>query len=273
MTDTAVEYGPEHCIEPIKAGLARIGKTPETVTPMDLAPVDEFHIGGVGATMGLIDRFEPRPNAHVIDLGAGMGGPARLLAQRSGCQVTGVDLDAASVRAGNTLSAWVGLADKVVLDQGDVTALAYDDAEFDAAISIHVHMFLADKAALYREAARVLKPGAELAIFDPVLLDKAGFHYPVPWARDDTANFISTHDEMLAHLDEAGFDVRHDRDATDDAIGWFQETFRNAQATDGPPPLGLHLILGPEFPAMARNGYQNLQDKRIAMRELVCVRR
>ena len=261
-------------IDPIRAGLARLGKRIESLTTEDLAAVDEIHARGRSATLELIELLNLNSDTRVLDLGAGIGGPARTLASSVGCSVYGIDRDTASVRTGNALSAWVGLTGNVFLEEGDVTELPYVDAWFDAAITQHVHMFLNDHAAFYAEAARVLKPGAKFAIYDPVLHDDTGFEYPVPWAQQAIEDHTLSRDELISHLEIVGFSIDQVLDVTYETISWFEESLKKqAKSLEGPPPLGLHIIMGPEFPTMARNAYTNLKNGKLSMLEVICTRR
>src|SRR5271163_4525799 len=72
----------------------------DTLSPVDLAPVDEFHIGGRAATQYIIGMMELPRGATVLDVGCGLGGVARYLAAECGCRATGIDLTAEYVRVG-----------------------------------------------------------------------------------------------------------------------------------------------------------------------------
>lgn len=155
----ADHYARGDLIGAIREGLARIGKSESTVTAEDLAPVDEFHIGGRAATEELARQLALAAEDRVLDIGCGLSGPARQIAVNYGCHVTGIDLTRDYVDAGNVLSGWLHLEERVSLHQGNALALPFADASFAAAYMLHVGMNVGDKPALFAEAARVLRPG------------------------------------------------------------------------------------------------------------------
>jgi ubiquinone/menaquinone biosynthesis C-methylase UbiE len=226
----------------ILAGLAAAGKDPARLTVDDLAPVDEFHIGGRQATEELAAGLPLAPGLKLLDIGSGLGGAARFLAARHGCDVTGIDLTAEYVAVANTLAARVGLADRVRYVQGSALSLPFPGGSFDGATMLHVGMNVADKAALFRSVRRVLKPGGFFAIYD-IMAEAAGeLTYPLPWATTAAASFVEPASAYRARLAEAGFEVAPARSRRDLADAFFARM--RAAAQGGPPPLGLHLVMG-----------------------------
>lgn len=269
--DTASQV-PE-LLRAIEGGFARMGKTPDDVTLDNLAPVDEFHVRGREATLELIAAAGFEPGMQVLDLGSGVGGPARVLAAGSDVQVTGIDLNADHCETATRLAEWVGLGDRVSFRQGDVTALPFEDAAFDGAMTVHVGMFVANKKALYAEAARVLKPGARFAIYDAFAVRGAEMFYPVPWASAFDADHALSLTEMTTALDAAGFDVTITRDVTAEAGVWAEATLERLAAAGGPPPVGLHLVVGPDLPVLVKNAADSLARGALAFHQIVCTRR
>ena len=272
----------------IAEGFAKAGKDIGGITTADLAMVDEFHIRGRKATLELGERMELTAASHVLDIGSGLGGPARTLAETYGCQVTGIDLTEAFCRAAQSLSQWVGLQDRVSFQQGDATALPFADGSFDAAMTIHVAMNIAAKDAVYANAKRVLKPGGIFAIYD-ILLGETGqpggflrtgddrvpfpaAHFavePVPWAREPSISHLATPAEMESLLAAAGFSILEARDSTEESQAWFEKRLASMK-TAGPPPLSFSLFLGEDFAAMTRNQVQNLKERRIRTVTYIC---
>ena len=193
-------YASPGLYERIVQGLEPIGKSPASVDLDDLAALDEFHLRGPAATQELIEILDVGADSHVLDVGSGLGGPARRLAKATGCRVTGVDLSVDYCAVGNELSGWLGLSERVRLE---------------------------------------------------------------PWAATPEQSFLATADEMSAHLERAGFSIMEIKDETSQALAFLDE---NAARTEGggPPPLGLHLVLGPTFKEIIAVTRRNLAEGRLA---------
>ena len=144
--------------------------------------------------------------------------------------------------------------------------LPFGDGEFDRIWTQHVAMNIADRPRLYREMARVLKPGGKLALYDAVAIPGAEPLFPVPWARDPSTSFLLDADATRAVLEGSGFTVRVWRDVTAEARQWFAALRPPAQ----PPKLGLHLLLGPDFRTMSGNFGRNVIEGRVGLLMAVC---
>lgn len=253
----------------IRQGLSAAGKNVERLSTRDLAAVDEFHIRGRQATLELAERMELAPESHVLDIGSGLGGPARTLAETYRCRVTGIDLTRGFCDAAAEISAWLGLSGKLRFVHGDATELPFEPDSFDAAMTIHVAMNIPAKHALYASAKRSLKPGRIFAVYDVLKGEGGSVLFPVPWAREPSISHLATPNEMRRLLAEAGFDVVDEIDSTDRSLAWFEEmTARMAQS--GPPPVSFQMFLGADFPKMARNQVQNLAENRIRTVSYIC---
>ncbi|MEM0948217.1 MAG: class I SAM-dependent methyltransferase [Pseudomonadota bacterium] len=237
-------------LEKIEVALTEAGKDPSAPTLSDLAGIDQFHVRGADAINDMIDEAGFRTGSHVVDIGCGSGGPARLLAAAVDCKITGYDMSQDAVALGNELSKRTGHGKRVGLSVADACALPAPDEVYDAGWSIHVGMFIEQKDKFYGEAHRVLKPGSPFVIFDPVLSGAKDHGYPVPWARTPENNHICTEDALLRDVEAVGFKVDRVIDRTADCADWFRA--RAAGAGSQPPPLGLHLVVGPEFPQMIK---------------------
>ena len=275
MPDTnavATHYTHGALLEAILTGVARLGRTTETLSIEDLAPIDEFHIGGRAATEGFLDQLGIETDDHVLDVGCGLGGSSRFAAHRYGSRVTGVDLTYEYVETGNVLTSWVGLEDLVMLEQGDASATAHADDTFDKAFMLHVGMNIADKSDLASELYRVLKPGATLGIYDVMRVDDGELSYPVPWAARPQESALGSPDEYRRALEGAGFRIVAERNRRDFAIEFFARLQVNVSVADGPPPLGLHILMGETAPTNIRNMVENVMSDRIAPVELIAER-
>lgn len=261
--------GPSDLVGQIQEGLRAAGKDLQQLTTAELAAVDEFHIRGRKATLELAEGMNLTQDSRVLDIGSGLGGPARTLAQTYGCHVTGIDLKENFCQAATVLSQWVGLADKVTFKQGDATDLKFGDNSFDAAMTIHVTMNIPAKDAVYAHAKRVLRPGGVFAVYDVLQGEGGEVFFPVPWAREPSISHLANPFEMRALLTGAGFEILDEVDSTDESLTWFKAmATRMAQA--GPPPITFQVFLGADFPQMARNQVRNLTDKRIRTVSYLC---
>lgn len=258
------------------AGLARTiadrleaaGQDMARLTVKDLRAVDEFHIRGHAATLEVAAKLELTPSARVLDIGSGLGGPARALAQLHGCHVTGVDLTQSYCDAATEMSRWVGLDGQVSFEQGDATRLPFADASFDAALTIHVAMNIAAKDRMYAEARRVLKPGGRFVIYDVVEGEGGDVLFPVPWAREPAISHLATPQEMEELLAAAGFTILEMADSTQESADWFA---RMSGSSAPAPATSLRDVLGEDFPAMMRNQVRNLKEQRIRTVMYVCM--
>lgn len=272
MDDVSRFYsGPGGLVAAIGAALDAAGMDRSALRPADLAPVDEFHIRGRAASVEIIDALALTADAHVLDLGSGLGGPARTLVELTGCTVTGVDLTPEFCEVATALSEWTGLSDRTAFQVGDATATGLPDQSVDAAMTVHVAMNIADKPALYAEAFRVLRPGGRFVVYDVLQGEGGDVHYPVPWASDPSTSFLATPEEMREMLPAAGFEVVSEVDSSDESLVWFQQV-RARIERDGPPPVTFATFLGTAFGQMAANQVANLAERRIRTVMHTCVR-
>jgi len=261
-------YAPTDLAAIILDALVSAGKDVSYLKPEDLAPIDEFHIRGREATLELAGAAGITSATHVLDVGCGLGGASRCIAHQFTCRVTGIDLTDDYCRVATMLAARCGLADLVDYRQGDALQLPYPDAGFDIVWSQHAAMNIPDKAKLYREMFRVLKPGGTLAIYDVLAGPTTPVLFPVPWARTPEISFLTTPDELRHFLERSGFRIISWVDTTSAALEWFDKLAARFQKT-APPPLGFHLFLGPDFQIMARNQVRNLAEGRVVLAQVV----
>jgi ubiquinone/menaquinone biosynthesis C-methylase UbiE len=246
------------------------GRDPNKLTTADLVIVDEFHIRGRKATLELGEKMNLNARSHVLDIGSGLGGPARTLAETYGCRVTGIDLTQAFCDAATEMSNWVGLGSRVSFKQGDATNLPFEHKTFDAAMTIHVAMNIAAKDKMYLEAHRVLKPGGIFAVYDVLQGEGGEVLFPVPWARDPSISYLATPDQMKTLLTGAGFKLLGIQDSTEESQNFFEKMTAQI-ANTGTPPVIWQLFLGDDFPAMARNQVRNVTERRIRTVSYICV--
>jgi SAM-dependent methyltransferase len=266
--DIASHYRHGALLQAIDQALIAAGKDPRHLSPEDLAPVDEFHIGGRAATAALLAQLAPKPGTHWLDIGSGLGGVARYLAAGHGCQVTGIDLTAEYVQVAQDLARRVGLADRVAFREGSATDLPFAGASFDGAVMLHVGMNIADKAALAAGVRRVLRPGGIFAIYDVMRLAEGDLAFPVPWAAGAATSFLASPAAYRTALEAAGFAIEGERDRTAFALDFFRAV-RARAAAEGRPALGLHVVMGAGAREKTENMVRNLERGLIAPVEII----
>ncbi len=180
----------------------------------DLSGLDQLHAGSVPATEHLLDALALTADTSLLDVGAGVGGPARLAAARHGGRVTGIDLSPEFVEVARRLTERVGLTDRVAFDVGSATAMPYDDAAFSRAMLIHVGMNIPEKDRVFTEVHRVLEPGGRFAVYEQMRVGDGDLTYPLPWATDESSSFVETREWYVQALQAAGFAVDSDEDRT-----------------------------------------------------------
>ncbi|TPI30813.1 methyltransferase domain-containing protein [Mesorhizobium sp. B3-1-6] len=244
----------------LKTALAVFGPEQQRLKPEQLATLDQFHTRGLAATAELANLAVITADMSVLDVGSGIGGPARFLEATYGCAVTGVDLSEPFVEAARYLTARTGQAGQVSFEAGSALSLPFEDGRFDAALLQHVAMNIADRPLLYREVRRVLKPGGKFATFD-VVLNGGDPLYPVPWAKTPGESFLLTAEATCEAIEAAGFGTLVRRDDTAAAKAWFAEL----RASGPPPSLNLGVVMGQGFAEFATNLGRNLMEGRLGI--------
>jgi SAM-dependent methyltransferase len=253
-------YGQAELRAKILTALREAGKDLDALSRDDLASFDEQHDGGREGTRELARLAGLHEGMHVLDIGSGLGGPARTLAAEYGCQVTGLDLTEESCQVAEMLTTRVGLRDRVTFRHGDALHMPFDPGSFDVVWTQYALMNIADKTRLVQEAHRVLRPEGSLVCGAIMAGPVPEVYFPVFWANDATLNFLSS-PEAFRHLVVAtGFTER----AWEDVTAWAMAMGRRRQAaTQGERPLlGLHVVIAGDVPQMAANVLRNFEEGR-----------
>jgi sarcosine/dimethylglycine N-methyltransferase len=244
----------------LKTALLALGPEDRQLTPHALAALDQFHTRGLAATAELAKLAGIGAGMSVLDVGSGVGGPARFLAATCGCRVTGVDLSEPFVEAARYLTGRTGQDGQVSFETASALELPFESGRFDVVLLQHVAMNIADRSRLYREIRRVLKPGGRFATFD-VVSTGGEPHYPVPWARTPATSFLLTADATRAAIEPAGFRTLAWQDDTEAAKAWIAEL----RASGPPPSPNLGVVMGPDFAQLAANLGRNLLEGRLGI--------
>lgn len=268
----AAHYASPQLEQAILAAIVRCGIDPQKVTAADLAPMDEFHIGGIESTIGFAEFMKLRPGMELLDVGCGVGGPARYFAGERKCRVTGIDLTEEFVRTAVSLTKMVHLEDAAKFEHGSALAMRFEAGTFDGAYMIHVGMNIADKSGLFREVARVLKPGARFTIFDILRVGEGPFAFPVPWALSEETSFVADAKMYKDTLRAAGFEIEHERGRGEFGIEFTEKVMARA-AQGGPPTLSVQLLMGERAPLMVKNVWAAMKAGILEPVEMVAVRK
>ena len=253
----------------IVEALRKAGKPLDRLTLPDLAPVDHYHARGFPATVELADRLTVGPDDHILDIGCGLGGPARYFATRFGCKVSGIDITPPFVDAARKLTALLHLESQVEIAQGDGQRLPYADGIFDGALTQHVTMNVVDRPGFFREAHRVLKPGAFFALTEHGLGPNANPLYPAPWSLDGSGSFLTTPSETLALLEAAGFREVEVEETGSKYLAAYKQRM-TLDASGAMPALGVHLLAGERAAEKTRNAARNIEEERTQPVQVIC---
>jgi len=246
--------------ERLKSALSVLGTEDQRLPPQRLAALDQFHTRGLAATTELARLAGITADMSVLDVGSGIGGPARFIAAACGCRVTGIDLSEPFVDAARYLTERTGQSGQVSFQVASALQLPFDDGRFDVVLLQHVAMNISDRAKLYREIWRVLVSGGKFATFD-VVSNNGEPHYPVPWARTPATSFLLTAAATREAIEQSGFRTLTWQDDSEAAKAWFAQL----KASGPPAPPNLGVVIGPDFAELSANLGRNIMEGRIGI--------
>lgn len=267
------QYSRENLSEQIITALKAAGKDIDNLKREDLSTFDEFHIGGIVETRNLVGKI-PDFNAEkrVLDVGSGLGGPARTLAAEFGCNVTGLDLTLEYCQTAVKLTELVGLSDKITFKHGSALEIPFDDNSFDVVWTQFTGMNIEDKEKFYSECHRVLRNGGYFAFHEVFAGEKDDLVCPVFWADDDSVNFLESNESIQTILANLGFKQVVYDDLTQYSYEWFEKMIaKRVEQSDKSQtqPLGFNVFVGKDTPKKAANIIENLRDGRITVYQAV----
>jgi SAM-dependent methyltransferase len=246
--------------------LARLGEQEvdiDKVSRIHIAGVDEFHVRGAEVSQELAKEIG-LDNSRVLDVGCGIGGPSRMLAADYNCMVTGIDLSHEFIRTASALSELTGLQDKTKFIQASALELPFEDGSFDVVWTQHVQMNIEDKAKFYSEIHRVLSDHGTFIYYDIFKKNGEDVNYPVPWANDASISFLGTSSNMNEILQELGFKEIRSTDQTSQGAQFLIDLFDKLKK-NGPPKLGLNVLMGGSTKEKLVNILNGLNEEKIAL--------
>jgi SAM-dependent methyltransferase len=256
-------YNKAKLFEEIVERLKLHGIDPENITRTDLSIVDEFHVRGAEVSREIAKEIN-LVGSRVLDVGCGIGGPARMLADEFNCEVTGIDMSHEFILTARKLTTLVGLNDKTEFIQGDALELPFENGSFDVVWTQHVQMNISDKAGFYSEIARVLTDKGIFIYYDIFRKNSSELDFPVPWANDPSISFLGTILNMNTILKNLGLTLVQTTDQTDNAIEFFSGMFERNNKS-GPKKLGLDILMGDSTLEKSGNLLKGLKENKIVL--------
>jgi len=232
------------------------------LTCQDLDSFDQFHIGGKLATKELAQFAQLPEGMKILDIGCGIGGPARTLAFEFKCDVVGVDLTEEYVKAGKKLTELIGISNRIKFHQGDATNLSFDSNQFDYVWLQHITMNIEEKLKLFKEIKRMLKDDGKLVFYEIIKGNDEPISYPVFWSATEELSFLINEKMYRKALEDAGLKEEKWEDKSSFAIDWFQSML-DQMKVDGPPKLGLKVIVADDVPIKAQNILNGLNEEKL----------
>ena len=265
MDDRAINkhYGISGILDSILKGLESSGKKLDSLKPEDLAPIDEFHTRGKDSTVEIANLAQLQPHHNVLDVGCGLGGSARYIAEKYGCNVIGIDLTEQYIDVANKLTERVKMSDKVSFKQTSALEIPFESDNFDVIWTEHTQMNIADKRGFYGELSRVLKPNGKLVFHDIFGTDNPA-HYPTPWAEHDSLSSLCTEEEARDAVERSNLAVEQWINKSIESLEFFKNIAKKIE-TSGPPPLGFHLLMGSTAKTKLLNQVRNLEENKISV--------
>jgi len=236
----------------------------------DLKSVDEFHIGGIQATLDLLDQLKIKPETKILDIGSGIGGLVRLISTHYEANVTGIDITPEFVETAIKINDLLGLNIKFQI--GDALNIPFDKNEFDLVTLLHVGMNIPDKNKLFSEASRVLNKGGSFAIYDVMIVAEGDFKFPVPWASTPIASFVENPNNYIDAANASGFTLISKRIRKEFALEFFNNLRKKVEKS-GPPPVGLNLVMGSDAKIKIENAVNAIEKGHLAPVEMIFIKK
>jgi len=262
-TLTENHYYRPNLYEDIINRLAELEVDLNNVNRNDIVGVDEFHVRGSQISKELAEMANIK-GSKVLDIGCGIGGPCRMLADEFDCETIGVDLSEEFIRTATKLSELVGLSNKTEFICGDATKLPFKNKSFNAVWTQHVQMNILDKGKFYSEMHRVLENNGTFIYYDIFKNSDEEVNYPMPWANEPKISFLTRVNNMETILNQLGFSKIQSTNETNNGIVFFKKLLEKIKEF-GPPKLGLNVLMGETTKSKIVNLLNGLKEGKIIL--------
>ena len=258
-----VQYGKDELANKILAIFQREGVDTADKVKEILAPIEELHLRGSVATLELAQKAGIDESMRVLDIGCGIGGPARTLASKFGCHVTGLDISEKFCHVAEIINERAGLSNKIEIHQGNALNMPFNIAEFDIVFTQHVLMNIENKKRLLSQVNHILRSKGRLALYTICAGSISPIYYPVFWANNPEINFLLTADELRQLINNSGFRELSWKDDTNLTLEGIQRA-RSKPRSKTPQPISFDLIM-PNPSTKWKNGVRNLEEERMVV--------
>ena len=272
-TVTSNHYGQPNLSRLIDTALRDARLLNQTLDHRLISAIDQFHIGGLRATMDMIRLANFMPEDLVLDIGCGIGGPSRTIASECNCKVTGVDLHLDYCKAARSISKSLGLGEQTHFIQANALNLPFEDRSYDAVWAQHITMNISNKNALWREFYRVLKPDGKLFMYEVTCNsdDKEKIKYPTPWASKSEDSFLENIHNYKESLNKSGFFIEQLQDVSSIAKSSIKSVTERIEQGGHQRP-GLEIVLGDRFSVMMENLLDSLNGNQLNVVRMIAAK-
>ncbi|MEM6845735.1 MAG: methyltransferase domain-containing protein [Bacteroidota bacterium] len=265
-------YNHSRLLENILTRFRKMGLLQKRITRKDLADMDEMHLQGAAVSEYLANKLNISRQSKVLDVGCGIGGPCRMLADEYECSVIGIDRIPQFIQTARVLTKMMGLSCEVSFLKANALRLPFENASFNIVWTQHILMNIANKARFFSEIRRVLKPGGRFLYYDIFSTGQDGIRYPLLWAENASENHLYAHDEVASYFDIQDYRRVYTENHSPSGI-FFAKAMEERIRTGKTPDLGLDIVLPDPTREKYPNSIKALVDKKIELHAGIYVKR